>query len=140
MKRFTLMMVVLVLAAVARTETAGAQTLPGEGGCWQCMFIEGQGGGGYSPQCMGVLSGAPICHIDYIENVCWTEGSGCTTGLFDDGGVLTETLACTALQLGEPSWWMLASGRAAREEETSEMLTPPPSVLLVGAIDLRRPS
>ena len=140
MKRFTLMMVALVLAAVARTETVGAQVLPGDGNCWTCTYLWNQYSSQYDAHCFGANPGAYSCHINYAANVCWTVGDGCTSGLFDDGGVLTETLECAALQAGEPSWWMLASGRAVTGDNRHALLTAPSSPLLAGTIGLHRAS
>ena len=56
--------------------------------------------------CMGQQGGAYACHIRTAENVCWTEGSGCTTGLYDASGTLADFVPCESLAETEDAAWM----------------------------------
>ncbi len=115
--------IAVVLGAAIGSNSLKAQTLPGDGNCWACIIVGGNGGGD-NLTCIGVSSGAYECHLYEVStqfNICVTEGTGCTTGLFAANGDLREIVPCAALLEVEATPWIVAAG-IFRELSISERL------------------
>jgi hypothetical protein len=109
MRKLVAILVMLIASSVSSVK-AEAQILPGDGNCWSCLL---NGGNPENPppswSCVGVSSGAFECHVDQNENVCWTVGAGCSTGLFAASGAFEGLVACSSLtDVTEVEWYARA--------------------------------
>jgi len=110
MRKLLMLLGVVLLSGIARPEFAAAQVLPGDGGCFVCVYIDDTPPStGYSPSCQGSSYGGFACYIDYVANECRTLAPGCSTLRLDAVGTLESVVPCASLVTGDPEWWERAA-------------------------------
>lgn len=121
MRKLLMVLAVLILGISADQRTVGAQTLPGGGACWACLYTWNEILQEDEASCMGTTVGAWQCYVDFVSNTCMSWGDDCASSLVASSGEMFEVVKCSDLEQLSIAWWDRSSIRTEQNEPASPL-------------------